>query len=287
MSRFAYINGRYERESEAALSINDRSMQFGDSVYEVVYWAGNSLIDWDRHMERLEHSLNTLDIPSPCYRTNMEQKVRYVLDLNRLREAMIYIQVTRGSGVRQHGYKDVSLTPPSLIILTKRLPKPSMVPITILTVPDNRWGRVDIKTTNLLPNVLAFQHAKDNGYGDAWFVDSKGYITESTRANAWIVRNGTFQTYPAGAHHILEGITRRRLIQLAEAMNIPVIEAPFTVDEAVKANEAFSTSSTALITPVIGMNGIAIGNGHVGPLTQKLYQAYMTFICTHTHQETP
>ncbi|MDQ0315918.1 D-amino-acid transaminase [Amorphus orientalis] len=278
MSRFAYVNGRYVRHKEAAVHIEDRGYQFADGIYEVCEVRHGALVDTTRHLDRLDRSLSELQIASPMPRASLVAVMREVVRRNRVRDGMIYIQVSRGVAPRDHLFPPQG-TPPALVITARssspaKAAKTAEAGVNVITLPDNRWERVDIKSVSLLPNVLAKEAARKAGAKEAWFVDSDGYVTEGSSTNAWIVTaEGALVTRPA-EHGILRGITRTAVLDLARREGITVEERPFTVEEAYRAREAFITAATTLVMPVVRIDDHAIGNGKPGSIATELRQRF-------------
>jgi D-alanine transaminase len=274
MSRIAYVNGRYVRHAEAAVHVEDRGYQFADGVYEVCeIWQGN-IVDERRHLDRLERSLSELSIRMPMARTALSQVLHEVVRRNRVRNGIVYLQVTRGVARRDHVFPSAD-TPPALVVTAKSVrpeagDKAAEKGVSVITVPENRWDRVDIKTVGLLPNVLAKQKAKEAGAKEAWFVDADGMVTEGGSTNAWIVtRDNCLVTRPA-VSGILKGITRQVVLDMIERMGLTFDERPFSVEEAKEAKEAFITAASTLVMPVVKVDDKVIGNGHPGEITLEL-----------------
>lgn len=274
MTRIVYVNGRYLPYGEAAIHPEDRGNQFGDAVYEVCEVRDGHLIDETRHLARLERSLGELGIPEPMSRAAWGRVLRETIRQNRVRNGLVYLQVSRGVA-RRDFYFPTSDTLPTVICLARRL-SPAKAEaqaakgIAIRSTPDIRWGRCDIKTVMLLPATIAKQRAKESGANDAWFVDDEGYVTEGASANAWILdRDGKLVTR-ALDNAILGGITRATLLDVLAREGITVVERPFTIEEAQAAREAFVTSATSLVMPVVTIDGRAVGNGAPGLLALKL-----------------
>jgi D-alanine transaminase len=278
MSRIAYVNGRYLPMRGAFVHIEDRGYQFGDGVYEVCEVREGRLIDERRHLARLTRSLNELRIRAPMPPKALGVVLREVIARNRVRYGIVYLQVTRGVARRDHGFPAADL-PPSLVVTARSLNARrnealAAAGIAVISVPDNRWGRVDIKTIGLLPNVLARQAAVEQGARDAWFVDADGAVTEAASANAWIVTPaGTLVTRPAD-HGILRGITRGVVFDVAKAAGLVVEERAFTLAEARAAREAFVTAATQIVLPVVRIDGQAVGDGKPGPVATALRREF-------------
>lgn len=279
MSRVAYVNGRYVRAEAAAVHIEDRGYQFGDGVYEVCLAAAGRFCDLPGHLARLERSLGALSIRPPMSMAALKMTMRTLLRRNKLKDALVYIQVTRGVAPRNHPFPIASIEP-ALVMTARHFDfagsnAQAEKGVSVVTAPDIRWGRVDIKTINLLPNVLAKQAARDAGAAEAWLVRNNGEVTEGSSSNAWIVdQTGALVTHPLG-HEILGGITRESLLLCAQKLQIKVIERPFTIEEAKSAPEAFLTSATNLVMPVTKIDDKLVGEGRPGPVATQLRGAYM------------
>jgi len=278
MSRIAYVNGRYAPMRDATVHVEDRGYQFADGVYEVCEVRGGRLIDERRHLDRLERSLGELRIRMPLSRAALGVILREVVARNRVSYGIVYLQITRGVAKRDHAFPAGAIAP-SLVVTARRLDKTrnealAAKGIAVISVPENRWGRVDIKTVGLVPNVLARQAAIDQGARDAWFVDKAGFVTEASSANAWIVTDtGKLVTRHAD-HAILHGITRSVVLDAVKEQNVAVEQRAFTLDEAYKAREAFITSASQIVLPVVSINGRAIGDGKPGPVAAALREVF-------------
>ncbi|MCW5696570.1 MAG: D-amino-acid transaminase [Bauldia sp.] len=277
MSRVAYVNGRYVPLRDAMVHVEDRGYQLSDGVYDVSEVVDGRLIDEDRHWARLAYSLGELRIRPPMAESALRLVVRELVRRNRIRHGLVYLQVTRGRAPRNHAFPAVPV-PPSLVITARRADPAAAARATsgiaVITVPETRWARVDIKTIGLLPNVLAKQAAKEAGAAEAWFVDAHGIVNEGSSSNAWIVtRGGEVVTAPVTAP-ILRGVTRIAVIEIAAALGIPVAERRFTLAEAHDAREAFITSTTTHVAPVVVIDGVAVGDGAPGPITIALREAF-------------
>lgn len=277
MARIAYVNGRYVRHDRASVHIEDRGYQFADGVYEVLAVVGGALVDIADHMKRLEHSLAALAIGWPVAAKVMPLLMREVVRRNGVRDGMLYLQITRGVARREHAFP-VGAT--STLVMTARAVAPAKratlmaVGVKVVTLPDIRWSRCDIKSVALLPNVLAKQEAKEAGAYEAWMVAPDGTVTEGASSNAWIVdAEGALITRPLG-RDILGGVTRLQVVNLARQAQIKVVERPFTAAEAKAAGEAFVTSTTAFVAPVVEIDGFVIGDGRPGPVARKLAELY-------------
>lgn len=278
MARFAYVNGRYRLMPEAAVHIEDRGFQFADGVYEVCEVRGGRLVDEPAHLARLSRSLDRLSILSPMALPSLQVVIRQVVILNNIKDGLVYIQVTRGAAPRNHAFP-VKPTRPSLIVTARGADQAakdkSARGIAVLTVPETRWANVDIKTIALLPNVLAKQAALEAGAQEAWFVGEDGLVNEGASSNAWIVSADGVLVTPPNSAQILEGVTRAVVMTLSRSQGIPLEERRFSVDEALAAKEAFVTSATALVTPVIRINDVMVGEGHPGDVAVGLRLALL------------
>jgi len=278
MSRIAYVNGRYLPFHDAKVHVEDRGYQFADGVYEVCEVRGGQLIDERRHLERLKRSLGELQIRMPISTRALGVILHEVVARNRIGYGIVYLQMTRGVARSDHAFPSREVRP-SLVVTARALNRSrneawAEQGIAVITVPENRWGRVDIKTTGLLSNVLARQAALERGARDAWFVDEDGTVTEASSANVWIVTPaGTLVTRHAD-HAILRGITRTVLFDAIKAQGLAVQERSFTVEEAYGAREAFITSASQIVLPVVRVDGRTIGNGKPGPVATALRRAY-------------
>ncbi len=274
MSRIAYISGRYLPQRAAAVHVEDRGYQFSDGVYEVCEVRGGCTIDQRRHLARLKRSLDELRIDMPMTEAALATVMRECVRRNRVRDGIIYLQITRGVARRDHAFPPPG-TRPSVVITAHGLDvvaneRIAAEGVAVITVPDNRWHRVDIKSISLLPNVLAKQAARERGAKEAWFVDGDGNVTEGSSSNAWIVtKGGKVVTRPAD-HGILRGITRTVLIEVISAQGLQLEERPFTVEEAYGAREAFLTSASQIVMPVVRIDERAVGNGAPGSIATAL-----------------
>jgi D-alanine transaminase len=282
MSRIAYVNGRYLPRERAAVSIEDRGFQFADGVYEVCEVRAGRIIDERRHMARLDRSLTELRIARPMSPAALATVMRETIVRNRVRDGIVYVEITRGVARRDFPF------PPGIrptLIVTARSNDPARIEamaaegVSVVTVPDIRWGRVDIKTVALLPNVLAKQAAREQGAREAWLVDAQGRITEGASSNAWIVaRDGKVVTHPLG-QDILPGITRSVVLDVIKAQGLAFEERAFTLEEAYAAREAFMTSASQIVIPIIAINGRPVGNGAPGLIAAALRRDF------HRHAE--
>ena len=277
--RFAYVNGRYCRHGDAAIHVEDRGFQFADAVYEVWGVRNGHLMDSDGHFERLYRSLGELRISPPRTRPALEQVISELLRRNRLRDGLVYLQISRGQARRDHAFPKSPVVP-TIVLTCKRLDFAAAdaraeAGIAVITVPDQRWARCDIKTVNLLPNILAKQAAQEAGAAEAWQVDANGFITEGSSTNAWIVtKAGQLLTRQAD-HGILHGITRARILKFAQELGLDVVERAFTPEEVRDCREAFLTSATSFVTPVVSVDSHVIANGRPGSVATALRAAYL------------
>lgn len=278
MPRIAYVNGAYVPHADAAVHIEDRGYQFADGVYEVCEIRHGFIVDMTRHLDRLGRSLGELRIDWPMSRASLVHVIREVVRRNRVRNGLFYMQVTRGAARRDHVFP-ANDTAPTIVVTAKRtdtaaIAKKATEGVAAITVPENRWDRVDIKSVGLLPNVLARQKAKEEGASEAIFVDPDGTVKEGAATNVWIVdREGILRTRPAD-HGILKGITRTTLMDVAGPLGIRIEERAFSVEEMLQAREVFITAATSICFPVVSIDGKPIGNGHPGSIAQNIREAF-------------
>jgi D-alanine transaminase len=280
MPRIVYVNGQYQRWSEAQVHAEDRGFQFGDAVYEVCEVRDGRLIDEPRHMERLARSLRELSIPEPMSQVSLGRVLRETIRRNRVANGSIYLQVSRGVRPREFIFSDAVGMVPTVVAVARSTPvdrrDAGAKGIAVITTPDLRWGRCDIKTVMLLPASLAKEAAKKVGAKEAWLIDDNGFITEGASSNAWIIdRDGNLITR-ACDHDILRGVTRSTLIDLLKREGLKLVERPFTVAEAKAAREAFVTSATSIVTPVTRIDDTPIGNGEPGLTASRLRELFHT-----------
>ena len=280
MPRISYVNGRYLPHTKALVSVEDRGYQLADGVYEVIAIYNGILVDRDDHLERLERSLKQLRIDLPVHISALKFIMTECIRKNRLFNGKLYLQITRGVAPRDHAFPTNCKS--SLVVTVSDLTWPSREEAkeggSVITSADIRWKRVDVKSVSLLPNVLAKQEAVDAGADETWLINEEGYITEGTASNAWIVTQNDQLVTRQTDEHILAGVTRKSILKLIEEERIELVERPFTLLEAQSAKEAFFTSSTALIKPVISIDDVSIGNGHSGLMTCTLIDKYFDFI---------
>ena len=280
MPRIAYVNGAYVAHRHATVHVEDRGYQFADGAYEVVNTYRGRLIDELSHLERLERSLSELSIAAPMAPQAMRLVMREVVRRNRMKTGLLYIQVTRGVAPRDHEFPQS--VKPALVMTARSIPEfpQEMLDdgVKVLTIPDIRWARCDIKSIALLPNILGKQAAAEAGAFEAWMVDGDEYVTEGSSSNAWIVTaDNTLVTRPTD-HRILTGITRQAIMSLAGELGYTIEERPFTVAEAYQAKEAFMSNSSHFVTPVTQIDDTVIANGKPGTLTTGLHERYVRFM---------
>jgi D-alanine transaminase len=281
MGRVAYVNGRYAPLRDACVNVEDRGYQFADGVYEVCEVRSGRLIDERRHLQRLLRSLSELKVALPMPLSALGVVLRETVARNRVQDGIVYLQITRGVARRDFAFPTPN-PKPGIVVTARSLDpaaneKMAANGIEVVTVPDNRWDRVDIKTVSLLPNVLAKQLARDRGAREAWFVDREGRVTEGSSSNAWIVTaDGKVVTRPAD-QGILRGITRTVLLDAIKAQKLTLEERPFTVEEAYAAREAFLTSASQIVMPVVRIDSKPIGNGAPGLVTTALRREFHRF----------
>lgn len=282
MPRLAYVNGRFLPHAQAAVHVEDRGYQFGDGVYEVVSVLNSRPVDTDGHLDRLDRSLRELRIEWPVARSVLNVLMRQILRRNRIKNGIVYIQITRGVAPRDHKFPKNAT--PSLVMTTSKVNHLNAPRFRdgakVVSIPDIRWTRCDIKSTSLLPNCLGKQTAAEAGAYEAWQVTEDGLITEGTSSNAWIVTDQSELVTRPPTSEILNGITRLSILRIAEAEGVKFVERAFSLSEALAAREAFTTSATSFVTPVVEIDNIKIGDGHPGPLSKTLMEQYENYIAT-------
>jgi D-alanine transaminase len=276
MSRIAYVNGRYLRHGDASVHIEDRGYQFGDGVYEVCEVRAGDLIDEIPHLDRLDRSLAELEMASPMPRAALRLVLRETVRRNRVVHGLVYLQVTRGVARRDHAFPKPG-TRPAIVVTAKSINRDRLAGlaekgVAVITCPDIRWTRVDVKSISLLPNCLAKQAARQRGAFEAWLIDRDGYVTEGASTNAWIVTEDDVLVTRQADQSILNGVTRRALADIAVSQGLKIEERPFTVAEALRGREAFVSASTLAAMPVISIDGVPVGSGKPGPIAQRLWQ---------------
>ncbi|MBI1650520.1 D-amino-acid transaminase [Hyphomicrobium sulfonivorans] len=281
MTRIVYVNGRYLPYGEAAVHVEDRGFQFGDAIYEVCEVIDGRLIDEPRHMARLERSLNELQIPQPMSQLALAHVMRQVIKRNRVRDGLVYLQVSRGAAPRDFYFPGPDVLPTVVCLarpMSRAVPAANALKgIAIKSMPDIRWQRCDIKTVMLLPACLAKEAARADGAKEAWFVDGDGFVTEGASSNAWIVaEDGTLVTRQLSSA-ILPGVTRTTLLDVLHEEGMVPVERPFRLSEAYAAREAFITSATQTVMPVVRIDGNTVGDGRPGPIAQRLRNKFHQF----------
>ncbi len=277
MSRIAYVNGQYLPHRQANIHIEDRGFQFADGVYEVIAVVNGRMVDLPLHNARLERSLAELTIAAPMSMAALAGVLKETIRRNGVKEGIVYLQVNRGTARRDHVFPEN--VRPSVVVTARRQPvakadASAQRGVAVVTMPDLRWARVDVKSVGLLPNAMAKQAAKKAGAFEAWLVDGDGYVTEGSATNAWIVDGeGHLVTRPATSG-ILNGVTRVTLMEIAKREGLTLIERKFTPAEALAAREVFLTSTTSYVMPIVSIDGKPVGNGHPGLLTSRLRVLY-------------
>jgi D-alanine transaminase len=279
MSRIAFVNGQYLPFKDATVHVEDRGFQFADSIYEVFAVSNGRCLDEEGHWARLERSLGELGQGMPMSRQALAGHVAETVRRNRVKDGIAYLQVTRGVAKRDHAFPAAGLLQ-TVVITARRIDRAkaeatASAGIAVMTVPDIRWERCDIKTTALIPNVLAKQAARSSGAYEAWLVGPDGLVTEGSSTNTWIVDADGHLRTPGLSNAILPGVTRQTVMRLAAERQLAVLEQPFTVAEAQGAREAFITSAGAFVTPVVKIDGVMIGDGRPGPVAKSLRVAYL------------
>lgn len=279
MTRIVYVNGAFVPEAEAKVSVFDRGFLMADAVYEVTSVLGGKLVDYPGHQARLQRSLGEMDMASPVSPEALLEIHRSLIAQNALVDGMIYLQISRGAPAdRDFAFPDPALVPSTLVLFTTAKPGMADAPlartgIKVISIPDLRWGRRDIKTVQLLYPSMGKMMAKKAGADDAWMVE-EGFVTEGTSNNAYFVKGNRIVTRALG-HEILAGITRAAVLRLAHDAQMVVEERPFTIAEAKAADEAFITSASMFVMPVVEIDGAAVGTGAVGPVAQRLREIYL------------
>ena len=272
MPQLAYVDGRLQPLTTASVHVEDRGLQFADALYEVAAVMNGALLDWDAHLARLRRNCAAIFIDFPMTDAALTAQAKRLVAVNGHADALLYIQLSRGSAKRDHGFP--AQARPTLVMTVRRFDFVQRVAqqktgVGVITVNDMRWQRVDMKTTGLLANVLAKQDARAAGAFEAWMISADGIVREGGSTNAYIVKNGTIVTHPL-SQHILPGIARATLLRLARDAQMTVEERPFTLDDALAADEAFLTSTTAPLLPVVRIDGHAVADGTPGPVATRL-----------------
>jgi D-alanine transaminase len=276
MSRIVYVDGSFVAEAEAKVSVFDRGFLFADAVYEVTAVVGRRPLDLDGHLARLDRSLAEMQITPPLAHAELRALHFDLIDRNGVEQGIVYLQITRGAADRDFGYPEG--TRPTVVAFTQSRPlveNPYAVSgVKVITIPDLRWKRRDIKSTSLLAQTMGKQEARLRGAYEAWMVED-GYVTEGTSSTSFILDGqGRVRTQPLG-HQILPGVTRRAVLRLAEIEGLEIEERPFTVSEALAAREAFLSAASAFVLPVVEIDGVAIGDGRPGPIATAFRRLYI------------
>ena len=285
MSRIAYVNGQYVPYAQAGVHVEDRGFQVADGVYDVVAVKDGGFVDLEGHLVRLERSLDELRIEHPMSRAALTVVLAETVRRNRVRNGSVYLQITRGAAKREFPFP--TGVAPTFVAIARHLDwakgaANAAKGVAAITQPDIRWGRCDIKTVGLLPAALAKQAAKEAGAYEAWLVDDEGFVTEGSSSNAWIVTKDNVLVTRKPTHEILSGITRSAVLELAKREGLKVEFRPFTVAEAQGAKEAFVSSATSFVIPVVSLDGKPIGNGGPGVVVAKLRSLYEAHAATHS-----
>ena len=277
--RVVYVNGRWLPYASASVHVEDRGFQFADGVYEVWAVMDGALLDAGAHLQRLERSLGEVRMSAPLAPAALRVVLREALRRNRVREGLVYLQITRGAAPREPFFPRAD-TPPTLVVTARAVDRAAanaraQAGIGVSSQPDQRWGRCDVKTTGLLANVLGKEAARAAGATEAWFVDGEGRVTEGASSTAWILDPaGRLRTRPLDAA-VLPGVTRARVVSIARREGLDVVEAAFTPQEASGAREAFNTSASGFVTPVVRIDGRELGDGRPGPVALRLRDLYL------------
>ena len=277
MANISYINGVYYNIQDAKINVNDRGYHFGDAVYEVIFYNNGTFYDFDGHIKRLFNSLKLIDIKFNLSKDQLKIIIKNLFKLNRVDFGSIYIQVSRGIANRNHSYFKLNSKPILTMIVSKQINNISeqIKGVKAITLFDNRWSRPDIKTTQLLPNVLAKSYAnKENAY-EGIFVDQEGYVTEGSSSNIWIINDNDEILTREIDGKILSGITRKTIANFAKKNNFKLLERKFTKEEMIKSNEVFLTSASSFVTPIVEIDNIKINNGQVGKTSIELRNLYL------------
>lgn len=281
MSRIAFVNGQFVPHGDAYVHIEDRGYQFADGVYEVCEIRNGQIIDLEGHLKRLEYSLSELQIKPPMESAALVVKMRQTVKRNYVQDGLIYLQITRGVAPRNHAFPAANVR--SAIVLTAKSVSPIgrlaayKNGISVISVPENRWSRPDIKTISLLPNCLAKQEAKEAGAFEAWFVDDDGMVVEGSSSNAWIINQDHEIITKSADGSILKGITRNAILAQIEAQNLTIVERPFSLREAILAKEAFISSATTIVMPVVKIDNHLVAGGKVGAMAQSLLDGFYNY----------
>jgi D-alanine transaminase len=277
MSRIAYVNGRYLPQRDASVNIEDRGYQFADGIYEVIYLQAGRFVDEALHLDRLDRSLREIALQAPMPRASLRHVLQEVASRNRVRDGLLYMQVTRGVARRDHAFPQRPIAPALVVTVRHAKPYPKSVDawaVQAITHPDQRWLRCDIKSTGLLANVLARQAAREKGAAEALLFDQKGMVTEGAATSVWIVDKEGVLRVPQLDSSILPGCTRAALLQLLAEAGIEASLKPFSVEALRQAREVFLTSATSFVKPVTQVDGAPVADGKVGPMTRRLFDMF-------------
>lgn len=276
MSRIVYVNGAYVPEEDAKVSVFDRAFLFGDAVYEVTAVLDGRLVDFEPHLERLDRSLSEIALAPPLNHADLRALHEELIRRNNVEEGIVYLEISRGSAERDFAYPDGAA--PTVVAFTQSRPMIANpyaeTGVKVVTIPDLRWKRRDIKSTSMLAQTMGKQDAKLKGAYEGWMVEN-GFVTEGTSSSAFILdAQGVIRTQPLG-HQILPGVTRRAILRLAALEGVNLEERPFSVAEALGAREAFMTAASAFVLPVVEIDGTGIGDGSPGPIARKFRSLYI------------
>jgi len=276
MPNLSYIDGNYYNYADSKVHVNDRGYHFGDAVYEVILFNEGVFYDFDAHINRLFNSLKSIEIEFSFTKKTIELIVKNLIRLNRVTFGSVYIQVSRGVAERNHTYDNLKVKPILTIITSKKHNTTNAIikGVKAITVRDNRWSRPDIKTTQLLPNVLAKTIANKQGAYESIFIDEEGYVTEGSSSNIWIINDKNEIITRNIDGKILSGITRKTVAEFAKLNDLKVIEKKFSKEDMIKAKEVFLTSASSFVTPINEIDEVKINNGEVGQLSVKLKKLY-------------
>lgn len=287
MARISYVDGHYLLHSDSLVHIEDRGYQFADGIYEYFAFYNNTLLDGERHFKRLERSLKELNIAAPMSLASLKLVIRELIDRNGRSEGGLYLQITRGVARRDHVFPKISKPILTMTVCAPKSPRPEEMKhgVHVITAPDHRWHRRDIKSVSLLANILAKQQASMKSAREAWLSLEDGTFTEGSASNIYIVNGkGELRTHPAD-HHILGGVARDVVLGLARANGVKVVEKPFTRNDIKNSQEAFMTSTSINVLPVVRIDDIRIGSGKPGSVTKKLMELYHAHIFAQTGKQ--
>ena len=276
MPNLSYVDGNYYNYADSKVHINDRGYHFGDAVYEVILFNNGVFYDFDAHINRLFNSLKSIEIDFSITKKTIELIVKNLIRLNRVTFGSVYIQVSRGVAERNHTYDNLKVKPILTIITSKKHNTTNSIikGVKAITIRDNRWSRPDIKTTQLLPNVLAKTIANKQGAYESIFIDDEGYVTEGSSSNIWIINNKNEIITRNIDGKILSGITRKTVAEFAKLNDLKVLEKKFSKEDMFKAKEVFLTSASSFVTPINEIDEVKVNNGNIGQLSVKLKKLY-------------